>query len=203
MTTSAAPAGHAATGSSLRWAARAAAISAGLTISVAVRVALNGAGAGTAFFAGMVFGAVLIGLAVAAGQPIGRPRLVGVAGGFAGGIVLVLLPVVARPGPSLPLGIHPEPFALWVAVTLIVAVGEEAVLRGTLFDAISSAAGLPMAIALTSVAFALLHVPLYGWHVVPLDVAVGVWLAGLRLVSRGIAAPAIAHVIADVATWWL
>lgn len=203
MTMSAAPAAHAATRSSLRFAGRAAAITSGLTLAAAVRVALNGAGVGPAFLAGTVFGAVLIGLALAAGQPIGRPRLVGVAGGLAGGIVLVLLPVVARPGPSLPLGAHPEPFALWLAVTMVVAVGEEAVLRGTLFDAVSGAAGLPLAIAITSAAFALLHVPLYGWHVVPLDVAVGIWLAGLRLVGRGIAAPTIAHVIADVATWWL
>ena len=113
MTTAAAPAVGAATPSALRCAARAAAISGGLTLAVAARVALNGPGVGPAFAAGIVFGALLIGLAVATGQPIGRPRLVGVAAGFAGGIVLVLLPVVARPGPSLPLGTHPEPFALW------------------------------------------------------------------------------------------
>ncbi len=199
----AAPAVGAATLSSLRRAARAAAISGGLTLAVAARVALNGAGVGPAFTAGIVFGALLIGLAVATGLSLGRPRRVGVAGGLAGGIVLVLLPIVARPGPGLPLGSHPEPFALWVAVTLLVAVGEEAVLRGTLFDALSGAASLPVAIALTSAAFALLHVPLYGWHVVPLDIAVGFLLAGLRLVSRGVAAPAIAHAIADIATWWL
>jgi hypothetical protein len=48
-----------------------------------------------------------------------------------------------------------------------------------------------------------MHVPLYGWHVVPLDLGVGLWLAGLRLATGGIAAPAIAHTIADLATWWL
>ena len=56
---------------------------------------------------------------------------------------------------------------------------------------------------MTSVVFALLHVPLYGWHVVPLDLGVGLWLAGLRLISGGVAAPAVAHVVADLATWWL
>lgn len=60
-----------------------------------------------------------------------------------------------------------------------------------------------MAIAVTSLAFALIHVPLYGWHVVPLDLGVGVWLAGLRLASGSVAAPAIAHALADLATWWM
>ena len=34
-----------------------------------------------------------------------------------------------------------------------------------------------------------MHVPLYGWHVVPLDLAVGLVLAGLRIWTRGLAAP--------------
>ena len=32
---------------------------------------------------------------------------------------------------------------------------------------------------------------------------VGLWLAGLRLATGGVAAPAIAHTVADLATWWL
>ena len=60
-----------------------------------------------------------------------------------------------------------------------------------------------MAVAFTTIAFALLHVPLYGWHVVPLDLGVGLGFAGLRLLTKGIAAPAAAHAVADLATWWL
>jgi hypothetical protein len=30
-----------------------------------------------------------------------------------------------------------------------------------------------------------------------------VWLCGLRLASGGVAAPAVAHALADLATWWL
>jgi hypothetical protein len=48
-----------------------------------------------------------------------------------------------------------------------------------------------------------MHVPLYGWGVVPLDFGVGFWFAGLRLTGGGVAAPTIAHVIADLSTWWL
>jgi membrane protease YdiL (CAAX protease family) len=94
-------------------------------------------------------------------------------------------------------------FAPWVGVTVVVATAEELVLRGALFDELDARLGTLGAVVLTSVAFALMHVPLYGWHVVPLDLGVGLWLAGLRLATGGIAAPAIAHTIADLATWWL
>ena len=62
---------------------------------------------------------------------------------------------------------------------------------------------MTVAVIVTAVLFAMMHVPLYGWHVVPLDLGVGLWLAGLRLATGGVAAPAIAHTVADLATWWL
>ena len=49
----------------------------------------------------------------------------------------------------------------------------------------------------------MLHVPLYGWHVVPLDLGVGLFLGGLRLLTGGAVAPAVAHTVADLATWWI
>ena len=54
-----------------------------------------------------------------------------------------------------------------------------------------------------AMAFALLHVPVYGWHVLPLDLAVGCGLGALRLLTGGVTAPAVAHVGADLAGWWL
>ena len=59
-------------------------------------------------------------------------------------------------------------------------------MRGSLYRAVDQRAGAVAAIALTSVAFALLHVPLYGWAVVPLDLAVGVWLGVLRAVTGSV-----------------
>jgi hypothetical protein len=38
---------------------------------------------------------------------------------------------------------------------------------------------------------------------VPLDLAVGIVLGGLRIATRSVAAPAAAHATADIATWWL
>jgi membrane protease YdiL (CAAX protease family) len=60
-----------------------------------------------------------------------------------------------------------------------------------------------MSIALTSLLFALVHVPFYGWNALSVDFAAAVWLTGLRLSSGGVGAPAIAHVVADLVTWWL
>jgi membrane protease YdiL (CAAX protease family) len=82
-------------------------------------------------------------------------------------------------------------------------VAEESLLRGSLFRAIQSRASTGLAIAVTSVAFGVLHAPVYGWAVVPLDIAVGVWLGALRAVSGTVAAPAVAHAVADLAGWWL
>jgi membrane protease YdiL (CAAX protease family) len=176
---------------------------AALAVAVAVRVVMNGPGVPSAFGAGATFGLALIAVAIRTGWRARRPSLAAVAMGVVGGLMLVMLPALARSTPGVPIAFHPEPFVVWVGITVIVAVGEEAILRGTLFDALTRTAGLPMAIAVTSLAFALIHVPLYGWHVVPLDLGVGVWLAGLRLASGSVAAPAIAHALADLVTWWM
>jgi membrane protease YdiL (CAAX protease family) len=158
---------------------------------------------------GLVFGGVLVLLAVAAGSRI--PALSWRIGaiGLAGGAVLVLVPlgldllnrggfagsmVSARVGLSGP---------AWVIVTLIVVGGEEALLRGALFRVCLRPMGVVGTVLFTSAIFALIHLPFYGWGAMPLDFAVGVWLGGLRLASGSAAAPAIAHGVADLATWWL
>jgi membrane protease YdiL (CAAX protease family) len=184
-------------------------ILAGLAGIVGVRWAATVNATAGAVAIGLVFGLGLIAVAFAGGwRPMPERRLAvaagaaGVVAGVAGGAVLVLLAVVTRSG-QLPWLAPPAAFGPWVAVTMLVATAEELVLRGALFDELHLSLGTAGAVLVTSVVFALMHVPLYGWHVVPLDVGVGLWLAGLRLVTGGIAAPAIAHTIADLATWWL
>ena len=174
-----------------------------LAVAVLLRAAIGGSSPLIAFTAGSAFGLGLAGAAIVAGRRVRRPTLSALALGVAGGLGLILLPVLARPTGGLPLALHPEPFPVWLIVTAIVAIGEEVMLRGVLFDALRPSVGIAATVALTSLTFALIHVPAYGWHVVPLDLAVGVWLAGLRLLSGGVAAPATAHILADVATWWL
>jgi membrane protease YdiL (CAAX protease family) len=156
---------------------------------------------------GAAFGALLIAAALASGwRPSARRGAVPVGSllvGLAAGLALVVLALAARwPGPWVafdPAG----SFAPWAAVTVLVAVAEEAILRGALFGAVEESGGVVPALLVTSAVFALLHVPLYGWHVVPLDIGVGLFLGGLRVLTGGITAPATAHAVADLATWWM
>ncbi len=160
------------------------------------------AGAG-GILVGLLFGAALLALAGLGGWRAGRPALVAAASGLLVGLALIALSMVARRyAVALPLG-HAAPFGWWVLATTLVAGAEEAVLRGALFGAIERAGGPLLALGTTSVAFALLHVPLDGPSVVPLDLAVGLVLGGLRLWSGGVAAPAVAHAVADLAAWFL
>lgn len=166
---------------------------------------------------GLAFGIALAGLAVVRRGWLGRgarraaidiPAMwPSVAVGIGFGLALVgLIGVGAALGgaAAVPgLGRPAAPFLPWAAITILVASAEEALLRGRLFDAVRRAGGVSAAIVITTTAFAVMHVPLYGWHVVPLDLAVGLGLGGLRLVTGRVAAPATAHAVADLATWWL
>ena len=172
---------------------------AGFAAAVAVRVGVGGPGVAQDPVAGLVFAGCLLALAAAARTrvPVSAPALLlGVAGA-----ALVCLPVlpgrVGRP-------FHPaDGFLAWAAVVAVVAVAEEVFLRGALYAAVDRASNELVAVVVAAVAFALLHVPLYGWHVLPLDLAVGVVFGELRRRSGTPAAPAVAHVLADFAGWFL
>lgn len=161
---------------------------------------------------GVGFGVALAAIAVigrsvpARGLPtrrgMGRSLVIGIAGGGAL-IVLALAGRTIAGAPGLLPPLRGDLFAPWAIATIIVASGEEAILRGVVFDRLLRGAGIWPAILITSLAFAVMHVPFYGWRVVPLDLGVGIWFAGLRLWSGGIAAPSISHALADLATWWL
>jgi membrane protease YdiL (CAAX protease family) len=158
---------------------------------------------------GLVFGVVLLALAAAAGCRLPKRSRRVVGAGIAGGAMLVLIPLALQlvnhggmTGPVLAANGGLSAPA-WLLVTLVVASGEEALLRGALFRACLRPVGTVGTILFTSALFALIHVPFYGWAVVPLDFAVGVWLGGLRIASGSAVAPAIAHSLADAAAWWL
>jgi membrane protease YdiL (CAAX protease family) len=174
----------------------------GLGVAVTLRWAATVSGAADAITIGAVFGVGLLAVAVLGGWRPMPSRASSVAVGVVGGAVLIGLAIATRSGP-MP-GLAPAAsFGPWAAATILVATAEELVLRGALFDAIDRRLGVALAVTVTAVLFAIMHVPLYGWHVVPLDLGVGLWLAGLRLATGGLAAPAIAHTAADLATWLL
>ncbi len=192
----------------------------GLIAAIAVRAAMLRSPLLPKGFDGIAFAVLLV--AVAAGTRaataavqvmpaqghLHASRLRAVAIGTLGGTVLVAVPVALRfldpvRGPLSPAAGFGVGFGLWIVVTLAVAAAEEFLLRGALFDACASVVGLRATLLFTSIAFALMHVPFYGWSVVPLDFAVGLWLGGLRVATGGVLAPTVAHALADVAAWWL
>ncbi len=182
---------------------RAGLLALGLGATVLARSWATVSGVGDALVLGLAFGLALGALALAAGLRLAIPPLGALVVGSGGGAALVVLAVlISRSGPALIAG-QSSALLPWALVTVLVATAEEWILRGVLFDLLDRHAGTLAAVAVTSAIFALMHVPLYGWHVVPLDLGVGLWLAGLRLLTGSVAAPAVAHVLADLATWWL
>jgi membrane protease YdiL (CAAX protease family) len=179
---------------------------------VAVRAGLDPLAVGLAFGCGLA-GLWLVARQGSSDRTAGHghrsmtPVLIGLLMGAAVGLALAVLPLLASNVAGVThvtgLGRPAAPFLPWALITLVVAAAEEGILRGVLFDRLERLGGLGAAVLLTTVVFALLHVPLYGWHVVPLDLAVGVVLAGLRVSTRTLVAPIAAHFVADLATWWL
>lgn len=171
----------------------------GFTLALGIRVAVGGPGVSQSPTAGLLFGAMLFLLAAAARTRVSISRRATVLG-LAGAVLLCLPVILTRGGSGL---YHQDGFATWAPVVSFVAIAEEVFLRGALYDAVATAANSNAALAVGAIAFALLHVPLYGWHVLPLDLAVGLVLGELRRLAGTAAAPAVTHVMADLAAWFL
>jgi membrane protease YdiL (CAAX protease family) len=167
--------------------------------AVAVRTGLAGAAGPSSVAAALVFAVVLGAFAIAV-RPSADPGLRSLLLGLAGAAVLVV-PAAVTHGFSAQR--TTSGYLGWALLTAVVATTEEAFLRGALFGVLARWGGSDVAVVGAAVAFALLHVPLYGWAVLPLDLAVGLLLGALRLLTGGWAAPAVAHVGADLAGWWV
>ncbi len=172
----------------------------GFTASVLVRVAIGGRAVAGSATAGLVFAGclVVLSLTVRPSAAVSRRALLL---GLGGAAVLCLPSVV---GHAVHPGVRPGgSYVHWALVVTVVAVAEEAFLRGALYSLVRDWRGDTVALLVTAVAFAALHLPLYGWGSVPLDLAVGLVLGVLREQTGGWAAPAVCHVAADLAAWWL
>jgi len=175
----------------------------GAAAALGLRLVIGGAAAGVSPAAALVFAAAFIALAIADGWRPGDIRLRQLAVGTLGGAVLCIPPTITRlAGHGIGAGPWRD-YPTWALVVAAVAVAEEVLLRGALYDRLAAGAGNLLAIGIGAILFAALHVPLYGGHAVILDLAVGVWLGALRLATGGVAAPAAAHTVADWAAWWL
>ena len=167
--------------------------------AVAVRTALAGPAGARSVSGALTFAAVLAVIAIAR-RPRTQLSFRVVATGAAVGALLVV-PALMHLG--LRASLPARDFPAWALLTTFVAGAEEAFLRGVLFEAVQRRHGADAAVVVAAIAFAALHVPLYGWHAVPLDLAVGLLLGAARLAARTWTAPAIAHIGADLAGWWL
>jgi membrane protease YdiL (CAAX protease family) len=170
----------------------------GFWVSVGLRVLAGGSDVARSIPAGLLFAGCLLALALAARTRV-RVTARAVWVGVVGTVVLCLPVGLAQLVAVKPLH-SADGFLPWAAAVVVVAGAEEVFLRGTVFDAIPSPR---VAVVVTAVLFALLHVPMYGWQAVPLDLAVGVVLGGLRLEAGTAAAPAVAHIGADLVGWFL
>lgn len=84
-----------------------------------------------------------------------------------------------------------------IAAALAAAVAEEAFFRRFLYGLLRPA-GAAAAVAGTALAFAAVHVPLYGWSVFPLDLAAGLLFGWQRWATGGWSSPAATHALANL-----
>jgi hypothetical protein len=87
--------------------------------------------------------------------------------------------------------------AFLVLTNTLAAVAEEAWFRRLCFGLLAPA-GTLAAVAGSTVLFAAVHVSIYGYWVLPLDLAAGLLLGWQRASTGSWAAPAVTHVIANV-----
>ena len=84
-----------------------------------------------------------------------------------------------------------------IALNTLAAVAEEAFFRRLLFGLLLPF-GVAAAIGGSAVVFALIHVTVYGWWVVPLDLAAGLILGWQRSASGTWTVPAATHAVANL-----
>ncbi len=90
------------------------------------------------------------------------------------------------------------PFTVWAAgASVIAAVAQEAFFRRALYGRLE-ALGPAVAVVVTAVAFGLVHVPVHGWEVLPVDVAAGLVFGWQRWASGTWTVPAVTHAFANL-----
>ena len=96
-----------------------------------------------------------------------------------------------------PAAVHPL-FVRAVVLNSLAAVAEEAFFRRLLYGVLDRRHGQTVAVVGSAVAFAAVHVTVWGVWVLPLDLAAGLVLSWQRAVSARWSVPAATHVFANV-----
>ncbi|MGZ8601703.1 MAG: CPBP family glutamic-type intramembrane protease [Actinomycetota bacterium] len=109
------------------------------------------------------------------------------------GLVAVALAIVTGGRPVA------APYAAWaLPLALLAAVAEEALFRRAAYGALQRH-GAIVAVGATALAFALVHVPLYGVAAFPVDLGAGLLLSWQRWASGTWTVPAATHAVANLA----
>lgn len=122
-----------------------------------------------------------------------------VVGGWAVSAAVLVIGGVAfaigRVAVSAPL--RPNALVLAVGLNALAAVAEEAFFRRYLYGLVAASFGAGAAVGATAVLFAVVHVTVWGWWVLPLDVAAGLLLSWQRAATGRWSVPAATHVLAN------
>jgi hypothetical protein len=95
-------------------------------------------------------------------------------------------------------GHSPVPFRPgYLAAVTLAAVAEEAFFRRFVY-AVLRPGGVALAVGGSTVLFAVAHVTVYGWWVLPLDLGAGLVLSWQRWATGSWKVPAVTHVIANL-----
>jgi membrane protease YdiL (CAAX protease family) len=112
------------------------------------------------------------------------------------GVTIIGVAAVAAVRAIAP-AIHPSYTGWGFAANIVAAIAEEAFFRRYVYGWLA-ARSEGLAIAGAAALFALIHVPIYGAGVVPIDFAAGMLLGWQRRESGTWASPAITHVVANI-----
>jgi membrane protease YdiL (CAAX protease family) len=85
-----------------------------------------------------------------------------------------------------------------VAASVVAAVAEELFFRRLVYGWLAASWGVAAAICGSAVAFAAIHVPVYGFAVLPIDTAAGLLLGWQRWMTGGWSASGLTHVAANL-----
>jgi membrane protease YdiL (CAAX protease family) len=85
-----------------------------------------------------------------------------------------------------------------VAASVVAAVAEEMFFRRLVYGWLAASRGAAVAICGSAVAFAAIHVPVYGVAVLPIDTAAGLLLGWQRWMTGGWSASGLTHVAANL-----
>ncbi|MHB8510137.1 MAG: CPBP family intramembrane glutamic endopeptidase [Candidatus Dormibacteria bacterium] len=151
-----------------------------------------------------LFGAFLGRLSGMGRRPLGlvRPHLIPtIVGGGISGLTLVGAALVTAPTVHLPnVG---QVFQGVLLFGFFTAPAEEFLFRGVMYALVERHTGAAMATVITSLAFAVAHIPVYGIVSLPLALAAGLLLGWLRWWSGSLWPSVAVHAVADLGLLWL